>query len=790
MKYIVPKMDEVLSKMHLLNVKQEFKEFGAVLELEDDEIKNLKENITVIEPDYEFILREVPFTTVEGLKHLPIIVATIGSRVDSSEISYEYELSSHKWKEKNIQNQRIPWICCYSEANFIYASDYLLGIDKLHQITQKLRRTLVIIGHVESQLPYFRYHSLTQEIVNLYLETYKSIFVNSVHREELYYYECQYSKKNIPNEKRMVYTTKYEDEVKALIKNWFRKKEEVLSESKRQRSLYQDNFYDRIPLNQRIYVPLNLLDDKDCSYYQEKGLSTVCVGRNYTFIYDERQKIDALSEEIAHHVLPTYMSPILSSSPIQKKAIKPLNDYKQVAQDLKYQGENVYIGIIGTEGIDYRKSYLRNESGATRVACIWEQGEGSEGTYYTANQINEALSLANPGESVPLPEHEEDETIVLQIAGGKDRQYEGIATKAEFIAAKINKVPAAINKIYGGVESKESVLMPDILVAVHKLMELAQLNNKSLVIYIPYNTNISAHDGTSILEEILSQLARQQGYTFIIPTGEEGDKNHHATLLNYNNLLEQVSLEVKEQTPNLVGIIYIKHVQSSKFMLYSPTDKEHVVKLENKVITYRDEGTIYSTGLLDDYNNGSQYILFSIENMMPGTWTIKLEQQSSVQGMIDLWLSQQQLNPNVTLNPSIPFTTLGSNAAADGPISVTSFDSRNLVILGSAGRGFDWNGIVNPICASRGISILSSDGGWKSVQGTAIAGSTLLGAVASLYNKWQVEMNEPAANSLIMGNIVLSNLYQFQDVTYPDKSQGYGVFQLELLPQLLGTPIR
>lgn len=790
MKYIVTKVDETLSKTHFLKVKQEFKEFAAVLEIEDDEIENLKEKVAAIEPDHEFILREIPFTTVEGLTYLPIIVATIGKRLDSLEISYEYDFSSHKWKEKNIENQQIPWICCYSETNFIYASDYLLGIDKLHQLAQKLGRTLVIIGHVESQLPYFRYHSLTQEIANLYLETYKSIFINSVHREELYYYECQHGKKNTPNKKRMVYTTKYEDEVKALIKKWFREKEEVLPEGKYQKPLYQDNFYERIPLNQKIYVLLNLLDDKDCSYYQEKGLSTVCVGRNYTFIYDERQKIDALREEIAHHVLPTYMSPVLSPSPIHKEAIKPMETYKQVAQDLKYLGENVYIGIIGTQGIDYRKSYLRNESGATRVACIWEQEQGNKGTYFTSNQINEALASVNPGESVPLPEDGEDETIVLQIAGGKDRKCEGIATKAEFLVAKINKVPAAINKIYGGVESKESVLMPDLLVAVHKLMELAQLNNKSLVIYIPYNTNISAHDGSSVLEEVLSGLSRQQGYTFIIPTGEEGDKKHHTTLVNCNHVLEQVSLEVKEQTPNLVGIIYIKHVQSSKFTLYSPTDKEHAVKLERKAITYKNEGIIYSTGILDDYNNGSQYILFSIENMIPGTWTIKLEQQSSVQGMIDLWLSQQQLNPSVILNPSIPFTTLGSNAAIDGPISVTSFDSRNFIILGSAGRGFGWNGIFNPICASRGVSILSSDDGWKNVQGTAIAGSTLLGSVATLYNKWQVELEEPAANSLIMSNIILSNLYQFQGVTYPDKSQGYGVFQLELLPQLLGTPIR
>lgn len=796
MEYIVPKVDEALRKTHFLKIKQEFKECGAVLEITDDEIGEIKERVSAIEPDYEFILRQVPFTTVEGLTHLPIIVATIGNRLDSSEVSYEYDLSSHKWEEKNIEEQHLPWICCYSKESYIYASDYLLGIDKLHQIAQKLGRTLVIISHVESQLPYFKYHSVTQEIVNLYLETYKSVYINSVAKKDIYQYEYQRSKKNEPNNERMIYTAQSEDEIKPLIKKWFKEKEEVLPKCKRQMPLYQDNFYDRIPPNQKIYMPLNLLDNKECSYYQELGLRTVCVGRNYTFIYDERQKIDAFRREIAHHVLPTYMSPILTPAPMQKEAIEPLKFYKQVSQDLKYLGENVYIGIIGTQGIDYRKSYLRNESGTTRVACIWEQEEGNQGIYYTSNQINEALSASNPGEGVPLPDGEENETSILQISGGKDRQYEGIATGAEFIVAKINKAPTAINKIYGGVENEESVLMPDVLVAVHKLMELAQLNNKPLVIYIPYNTNISAHDGSSILEEILSQLARQQDYTFIIPTGEEGDKNHHCTLVNEHNILEQVSLQVKEQTPYLVGIIYMKYIQNAEFTLYPPKDNEHGIKddhdikLERKAITNRDKSTIYSTGFLDDYNNGSQYILFSIANMTQGTWTIKMKQQAATQGMVDLWLSQQQLNPNVTLNPAIPFITLGSNAAIDGLISVTSLDSRNFVILGSAGRGGDWNGTVKPICASRGVSVLSSDCGWKSVQGTAIAGSTLLGSVACLYDKWQVEIGGSTANSLIMSNLVLSNVYQFQGVTYPDKSQGYGIFQLERLPQLLGTPAR
>ena len=788
MRYIVSEVDKAEVQIPCLKIEQHLGLSRVLVDLTDQEARTLKEKEVELEPDYEILLKEISFNPTDKLMYLPILIATIGKKVESEEVSYDYDISSHKWREKKIDNQKVPWICCYSDEAMIHASDYLLTMDHLHQIAHQLGKTLIVIGHLESHLPYFRYDSLTHKGITAYLEAHQSVLILRVSEEELYHYTypSRSQKKNI--QKRRMYTTRWE-EIHKLIQKALGLEEACLSRNTRQQSLYEDNFYNRIPPNQKIYVPLNLLDDKDCTYYQEKGLKTVCVGKNYTFIYDERQKIDALSEELTQRVLPTYMSPIFSPSPIQKETTNSVNKYQQVNRDLEYSGENVYIGIIGTQGVDYTKSYLRNESGTTRIAHIWKQDEGNSGTYYTADQINEALLTDNPGESVPLPQDGEDETLILQIAGGKDEQYEGIATKAEFVTAIIKPVPEAINGIYGGRQSPESVLMPDVLVAVYKLMEIARIDNKSLVLYIPYNTNISAHDGSYILEQILSQFARQQGYTFIIPTGEEGDKNHHVTFLGKENIINEVELQVKAPTPYLVGVIYIKYAQNSQFTLYSPRTGEDITILENKGVTYRGEGTIYSTGIVEDYNNGGQYILFSIQNMTLGTWTIKLEQQYSVQGSIDLWLSQQQLNPSVTLSPSTPFTTLGSNAAIDSSISVSGFDSRNFVVIGSAGRGFDWNETINPICASDGVSTVISENGWKKVQGTAVAGGILLGSVATLYEKWQTENSKPLPNSLIMSNIILSYLYQFQGVTYPDKSQGYGIFQLQRLPQLLVTPI-
>lgn len=155
---------------------------------------------------------------------------------------------------------------------------------------------MVIVSHVESRLPCFKYHSLMQEITEHYLEVYESIYINNVAKKELYRYESRQGQENKYDEKR------------------------------------------------RIYI----------------------------FIYDERAKIAGLRYQIPRHVLPTYMSSILTPTPIQKETIMSIKSYMQVLEEIKCLGENVYIGIIGTQGIDYRKGYLGNESKATRVACIWD----------------------------------------------------------------------------------------------------------------------------------------------------------------------------------------------------------------------------------------------------------------------------------------------------------------------------------------------------------------------------------------------------------------------------------
>lgn len=794
MRYLVENGNGQINDLPMNTIDAHYETFGLVVNASEKEVRILKDEGYHIEPNFEIGFEDI--TSIRMIESIrpslcpqPIIFATLGQYVGSEAVTHYYEVSEGQWTSNIISKTRFPWICCYSKEKWLPVTEYLECIDTLHQIAKTLGLKLVILGQVVSKLPYFKYRSLSHAIINGYIQHYNSLYLMNISNNERLAYDKSSQRNYEPYKNHIHYGHFSEPFIRRQIANWQHKKSTHILNKHPFNLLYQDYFYERIPQTQKIYVPLKLIDDKDCSYYKGLGLETVCIGKHYTFLYDEKQKLDAASHLLRNRVLPHYHLPILSPTPIHKENIQSRNNNKVSEMPLKYHGENVYIGIIGTQGVDYREDDLRKPSGETRIAYIWEQENGAEGTYYTSEQINQILLKKEAMVKGALEEGTSNETFILQVAGGKNNPYEGIATASEFIVAKIKSVPHQISEIYSDITRNDNVLMSDVLIGINKMIEIAQQNHKPLVIYIPYHTNISPHDGSNIYEQILGHLGTIEGVSLIVPSGEEGDKRHHTTLLPAPNSQKLVYLKTKGNVRQITGIIYLQAVAEASFLLKSPQPDTLPVRLDEKGRVRCGETTIYSTGLQDDYQNGKRYILFVIEKMNPGNWKLMWEEQAISSGRIELWLNQQDLNPYVTIEPSTPFTTLGSNAMIEGVMSVGGFKINEGVVLGSSGRGYAWDGSIKPGCACESRGLVKIQNQWQLVEGTAIAASILLGAVATLYDKWQVELGRPYGNSRIMQNLILSGLTQFPEETYPNKGQGDGVLERIGLSQLLEVPM-
>ncbi len=777
MRYIMANRDDIIISQKV-KVQESFGTKGMVVEIEDDDFVKLKYDLTSLEPDYNMILGKVDIKELEELAQQTIILATIGERIESKQISYYYEMRTRSWEE-TAWCCKLPalWICCYSQQNEMRASDYLKCIDNLHELAKGLKNPLIILGHVTSKLPYFSKGSLTEQLINCYLEEYNSLYL---------LWETDNRKKG-----KVYYTNASCRKLKKVMLKWLGCSEANLEEDKSGEScqtLYQDNFYNQISQNEMIYIPLNPLDEKDCTYYHKLHLKTVYLGKNGTFLYDERKRIDALSYELKGSVPSHFYMPILTASPIQTQVIEENKPYKVIQSKLPYRGTHVYIGVISSEGVDYTQDCLRTSTGTTRIAGFWKQNRGSDGIYYTAQQINEALQLERPEEKISFNPSETYVATLLGLAGGKTEAYEAIATEAEFLVAQINTAPKALQRIYGGEVNASAVLMPDLLIAAYQLMEVAKKNNRSLVLMLPYQTNISPHDGSTIYEQMLSLLGTRQNCTFIVPTGEEADKKHHQVIARGGTLNPKSYLQVSQKVTSLIGMIYMRQTLQEFMILHTPDSSENPIRLDEEGITHTRYGTIYSTGVQDDYNNGTRSILFRVEKMQKGRWQLEyILSRVRTNASIDLWITQREMNPYVTLEQASSSMTLGANSAVNYVINVGSYDPKSLVVLGSSGRGEIDGGGAKPLCVTQGISILPFDYRtlWKQVEGTAVAMSLLAGVVATIYNKWQVELGAPYANTLIMRNMILSHMTQLTGVSYPNPSQGYGIFDLESLPKLI-----
>jgi Fe-S cluster assembly iron-binding protein IscA len=358
--------------------------------------------------------------------------------------------------------------------------------------------------------------------------------------------------------------------------------------------------------------------------------------------------------------------------------------------------------------------------------------------------------------------------------------------------AKINAAPEEIQRIYGGTPYKDAVLMPDVLIALAKLMDFVKRDDKPAVFCIPFNSNIDMHDASFILNQLMTILIGRPGMSIIIPIGEEADKQHHQTILARQQGIVRINIEVKKENQNIVITICQKIPSILTTTLSSPSQSEsRDINMRQAGVTYLNaQTTIYSNGEYVNFSNGAVQTLFRIENPQIGEWHVDLTMDPYLDNIIDMWVSQQELNGFATLNPYDPFITLGSTACVHG-IVIGGYNEETMVVLKSSGRGFSWSYQIRPryVTHANGIIAPWRNGGWVSLTGALAAAGIMAGTVATIYNKNVVEGVFPLPNTLVMDGIILRTIKQFEGVSYPNPSQGGGIFDIRSLGTLLNTPL-
>src|SRR5882757_5952554 len=181
-------------------------------------------------------------------------------------------------------------------------------------------------------------------------------------------------------------------------------------------------------------------------------------------------------------------------------------------------GKGALVGIVDF-GCDFAHRNFQDASGHTRLRLIWDQGSANTtagdvqfGRLISAAEINAALATPNPYQKlgyVPSdPTHPAHGTHVMDIATGNGRGsgVPGVAPQAEIMFVHLASTdvpwegPDVVGKNFG-----DSV---QLLEALNFVFQKA--GTKPCVINVSLGTNGGPHDGTTLVEQGIDSLVRQQ----------------------------------------------------------------------------------------------------------------------------------------------------------------------------------------------------------------------------------------------------------------------------------------
>jgi len=457
-------------------------------------------------------------------------------------------------------------------------------------------------------------------------------------------------------------------------------------------------------------------------------------------------------------------------------------------------GKGVLVAIVDS-GIDYSHPDFRNEDGTTRIIDLWDQtiiGNPPEGyrigSLYTKEQIDLALKQSDISERlnmVPSVDLSGHGTHVAGIAAGNGRasngRYRGVASQSNLIVVKLGTSIA-------GSFPRTTQLMQGIDYVVKTAIEL----NMPLAINLSFGNNYGPHDGGSLLESYISEIANRWRMNIVIGTGNEGAAAKHANGILTNPPLatpEIVELAVGEFESTFNLQIWKNFYDQFEVVLISPNGtrvgpiperlgKQQFSIGKTEILLYYGEPLPY---------NSQQEIYFEflpkIDYIEAGIWKIELVPKSIVVGNYDLWLpSGGVLSPETKFLRPSEQTTLTIPSTAYRAVSVGAYNAYSDSLAYFSGRGFPRGGVeIKPDLVAPGVDITSAapGGGYNSQSGTSMAAPFVTGSIALLMEWGIVNGNDPYLYGEKMKAYLIAGARKLSfERVYPNPTLGFGALCL------------
>ena len=414
------------------------------------------------------------------------------------------------------------------------------------------------------------------------------------------------------------------------------------------------------------------------------------------------------------------------------------------------------IGIIDS-GLSFELPSFRNADGSSRVLFYLDLVQQRE---YTKEELDQILQGDNEGGYAgmrPTPDISGHGTCVTAIAAGNGRRRDGsvdtnligMAPEASLIVVKLD---TGANSSFPLTTS----LMRALDYVVNKAVEL----RLPLAVNLSFGNTYGPHDGTSLIERFVDNVAEIGRTVICVGSGNEGAAGGHTGgIISEAESERTVEFVIASYEREFNLQIWLNFTDRYAITLRAPGGETFTFETENdRERTLRwsvgDNTLLIYVGVPQPYSVNREIFIDYIASesyVNQGLWEIILRPLEIKSGNYSMYMPSSQVKGSATrfLQP-IPEQTLTIPSTAERVVTVGAYNSTFGAYADFSGRGYvttlseGYIQVVKPEIVAPGVGILAeNEAGLQRLDGTSYATPFVTGAAALLMEKYVLSGADP-----------------------------------------------